>query len=180
MAVTLVAKVVKCERCNRKLTNPESIKLGYGKVCWEKSSNGLVTKKQTTQMVDKLSAARIEDLEAKVLQAFDAIEELKKHGVIASNNSPPNISMPSSSNLPLVPSIQPDAPETPTHNGDKLHLEAHIKSEVQTSALYQKMRSTADIGSIVGDGKSKVVKTKPTLDDGIKKLMKLQEQIQGA
>ena len=180
MAVKLVPKVHKCKRCNRALTNPESIDREYGPTCWTKLGNGLVTKKQTTQMVDKLSAAKLEDLEAKIYQAFDAIEELKMHGVTPLSGAPLNIPMPPNVNVSTEKVVPPDASGALHNDGGKLKLEGQIKSEIQTSSLYQKMKSNADIGRIVGDGIAKIVEPKPTFDDSIKKLVLLQEQIQGA
>lgn len=42
---------MKCKRCHRKLKDPESIKLGYGPVCYEKEFGASMQKKrvQTSQ-----------------------------------------------------------------------------------------------------------------------------------
>ena len=76
----------KCKSCGRILTNPESIKLGYGKTCYRifQHQQSVITEPQEiVELKQKWNRLSLKNsvLEKKILKLETAMKSIMKHGI---------------------------------------------------------------------------------------------------
>ena len=76
----------KCKSCGRILTNPESIKLGYGKTCYRifQHQQSVITEPQEiVELKQKWNQLSLKNsvLEKKILKLETAMKSIMKHGI---------------------------------------------------------------------------------------------------